>query len=88
MAYKGQRVCGMNPGKGKTFSLLQDMQTGSGAHPASYSMGITRVLSQGQSRSGMKLTIHLHLVPRSRISAAKPVPSLHGQRYIIIIIID
>jgi len=36
----------MNPGRGKTFSLLQDMQTASGAHPA-YSMGITRAKAGG-----------------------------------------
>jgi len=71
----------MNPGRGKTFSLLQDMQTGSGAHPASYSMGTTRVLSQGPSSWGVKLTtqvknkwshiytppIHLHCMDRENI---------------------
>jgi len=78
----------MNPGRGKTFTLLQDIQTASGAHPASYLMGITRVLSHSQSRWGVKLTTHLHLVPRLRISAAILMPSLHRQGYIIIIIID
>lgn len=33
-------------------------------------MGTTRVLSQGLSSWGMKLTTHLHLVPRLRISGA------------------
>jgi len=37
----------MKPGRGKTFSLLQDMQSGSGAHPASYLMGITRAKAGG-----------------------------------------
>jgi len=60
----------MNPGRGKTFSLLQDMQTGSGAHPASYSMGTKKVLSHGPCNRGVKLTTHLHLVPRLRIGGA------------------
>jgi hypothetical protein len=37
---------GLNPGWGKRFSLLQNAQSGSVTHPASYSMG-TGVLSQG-----------------------------------------
>jgi hypothetical protein len=39
------------------------------AHPASYSVGTT-VLSQGSGSEGIKLTIHLHLVPRLRMSGA------------------
>ena len=78
MTYKGYTVCGRNPGRGKTFSLLHDMQTGSEAHPASYSVGITRVLSQGLSRWGVKLTTHLHLVLRLRISGAIPLLPLHA----------
>ena len=31
-------VQGLIPGKDMVFSLLQNFQTGSGAHPASYSM--------------------------------------------------
>jgi hypothetical protein len=42
---------------GQDFSPLHSVQTGSGAHPASCLMG---------SR-GMKLTAHLHLVPKSRM---------------------
>jgi hypothetical protein len=30
---------GSIPGRGKRFSLLHSVQTGSGAHPASYPMG-------------------------------------------------
>jgi hypothetical protein len=44
------------------FSLHHRVQNGSGAHPASYPMG-TR---------GVKLTTHLHLVPRSRMCGAIP----------------
>ena len=38
----------------RDFPLLQTVQTGSGAHPASYSMG-TGVLSRGAKRSGPKV---------------------------------
>jgi hypothetical protein len=37
---------GSNPGRVNRFSLLQNVQTGSGVHPPSYSMG-TRVLARG-----------------------------------------
>lgn len=47
-------------------------QCGSGAHPASYSVD-PMVLSCGQ-RPGVKLTSHLLLVPRFRISGAIPLP--------------
>jgi hypothetical protein len=40
----GWMVQDLNPVRGKGFSLLQNVQTGTGAHPASYSVG-TRVLS-------------------------------------------
>jgi len=42
-------------------SLLQNVQTGSWAHPASSSM-CTWVLSREQSGWGLKLSAHLHLV--------------------------
>jgi hypothetical protein len=58
---------GSFPDKDKRFfSLLHDVQTGSGVHPASYTVG-TRASFQKLSGRGMKLTTHLHLVPRSRI---------------------
>jgi hypothetical protein len=41
------------------------VQNGSGAHPASYPMG-TRGSFPGVKRPGVKLTTHLHLVPRSK----------------------
>jgi hypothetical protein len=56
------------------FSLHQRVQTGSGAHQASYPTG-TRALSLGVKRGrGVKLTTHLHLVPRSRMR--RDIPSL------------
>jgi hypothetical protein len=42
------------------FSLVHSIQTGSGVHPASYSMG-----SRGCFPGGVKLTTHLQPVPRS-----------------------
>jgi hypothetical protein len=50
--------------------LLQNVQTGTWAHPASYSMD-TEVLSRG-----VNLTAHLHLVPRLRMSGAVPLLTL------------
>jgi hypothetical protein len=49
-------------------SLLHHVQTGSGAHPASCPMG-TRGYFPGNKAAGsqgLKLTTHLHLVPRSK----------------------
>jgi len=37
-----------------------------GAHPASYTMGNRGSFPEGKSGRGVKLTTHLHLVPRSR----------------------
>jgi hypothetical protein len=63
------------------FSSSPCVQTGSGAHPASYPMG-TGVLSPGVKRSwGMTLTTHPHLVPRLSISrsyTSSPPMRLHG----------
>ena len=45
----------------RDFSVLQNAQTGFGAHPISYLMG-TDVLFWGLNGQGLKLTTHLHLV--------------------------
>jgi hypothetical protein len=47
------------PGRGKDFSLLQSVQTGSRADSASSPVSV-------QDRD-VKLTTHLYLVPRSRM---------------------
>jgi hypothetical protein len=49
------------------FLYTNTVQSGSAANTASYSMGVG-VLFLGQSGEGVKLTIHLHLVPRVRIN--------------------
>jgi hypothetical protein len=53
----------------RDFSLLQNVHTSSGVHPASSSVG-SRVLSKGKNSQGMKLTTHLYLVLMLRISGA------------------
>jgi hypothetical protein len=48
-----------------------DVQTGTGAHPASCAMGTGSFL--GQSGRGMTLTTHPLLAPRLRMSRATPL---------------
>jgi hypothetical protein len=50
---------------GNEFSVVHVVQTGSGAYPASYPMGIGDI-SLAQNGRVMKLTIHLQLVLSSR----------------------
>jgi hypothetical protein len=45
------------------FSLLHSVQTGSGAHPASYPMRTGVPFPGGLSGRGLKLNTHFHLVP-------------------------
>jgi hypothetical protein len=54
------------PASAGNFSLHHRVQNGSGAHPASYPMG-TRGSFPGSKAAGLvKLTTHLHLVPKSK----------------------
>jgi len=55
------------PLEATNISLLHNVQTGSGAHPTSYSMG-TGFISWEQTGGSVKLTTDLHLVPRLRMS--------------------
>jgi hypothetical protein len=50
------------------FSLHHRVQTGSGAHSASYQRG-----TRGSFPGSVKLTTHLHLVPRSRLGGNMPL---------------
>jgi hypothetical protein len=52
----------------RDFSIPRNAQTGSGAHPASYSIG-TGVLSRGSCGWGVKLTTHLPLAPSLKCGA-------------------
>jgi hypothetical protein len=54
------------PWKARNFSLFHIVQTGPGAHAASFPMGVGP-LSQGVKRSGREVHHSLHLVPRSRV---------------------
>jgi hypothetical protein len=70
-----------SPTEAEDFSSSLCVQTGSGAHPASYPMG-TGVYSLGVKRGrGVMLTTHPHLVPRlsmSRSYTSSPPLCLHG----------
>ena len=61
----------------KSLYLLQKKpQTACAAHPASYSM-VTGVLSRGYSGQGVKLTTHIHVALRLRMSEVGPLLLLH-----------
>jgi hypothetical protein len=73
----GWTVQDSNLTSSKRYSKLQNVQTGSTVHPASCSMG-TAVLSWGLNGQGVKLTTHLHLVTRLRMSGAIPLLPLYA----------
>jgi hypothetical protein len=52
---------------GSSSSLFLSVQTVSDTHPGSYLMGTGGLFPGKKSGLGMKLTSHLHLVPRSRM---------------------
>jgi hypothetical protein len=56
------------PARAKDFSCNLCVQTGSEAHPASYTMGTGGPFPEAKSGRGVTLTTHPHLVPRSRMS--------------------
>jgi hypothetical protein len=56
----------------RDFLFYKTVQTGSGAHSVFYSVG-TGVPSCGKDGRGAKLSTHLHLVPRLRMSVAIPL---------------
>jgi hypothetical protein len=60
------RQPGLDSRQKRGTSLHHRVQTGSGAHPASYPTG-TGGSFPGVKRRGVKLTTHLHLVPRLRM---------------------
>ena len=70
---------GMIPGRTNHFSLPWNVQTGSGAHPASYSMG-SGGCSPRIRRPGMNTTTHPNTVPGLRMNGVVPPPPtrLHG----------
>jgi hypothetical protein len=58
--------------------LLQNVQTGSGAHPASYALMAGDFCPRGKGTGTCKLTTYLHIVPRLRMSGATPLLLLHA----------
>jgi hypothetical protein len=63
---------GSIPDRDRKFSSHHRIQTGSGAHPASYPVGTGGSFSGGKAAGGVKLTAHLRLVLRSRMRGAIP----------------
>jgi hypothetical protein len=60
------------PVRARDFYLLRNIPTGSGAHWASYSMCTGLYFSRGKSDRGVKLTSHLHVVPRWNMKGVTP----------------
>jgi len=58
------------PRRGRGFSLFQNVQTGSGAHPSSYSVGTTSFFYEG--KEGGEGNHPPTLFPRLRVSGAVP----------------
>jgi len=56
------------------------VSTGSGAHPAYYSMGTRGSFPGSKAAQGEKLTIHLNLRPRSRMRGT--IPSLPQHAFV------
>jgi hypothetical protein len=73
---RGSRV--RFPAGARNFSLHHRLQNGSGPPPLQPpTQCVTGALSVGESGWGVKLTTHLHLVPKSRMSGAiPPLPQL------------
>jgi hypothetical protein len=57
-----------SPTEAKDFSSSHCVQTSSGAHPASCTMGIGGPLPGRKRGRGVTLTTHPHLMPRSRMN--------------------
>jgi hypothetical protein len=63
------------------FSLLHHVQTGSGAHPASYPMDTRGSFPGDKTAKAWIWPTHLHLVPRSRtFGAMPPLPNTSSRR--------
>jgi hypothetical protein len=64
--------------------ILECVQTNSGTHPGSYPMGSKGSFPGAKVAGVVKLTTHLHLVPRSRMHEAVPplpnMPPWHGSQ--------
>jgi hypothetical protein len=77
--YRAIRV--RSPAGAKDFSSNLCVQTGSGAHPASCTMGTEGPFPGAKRDRGVTLTTHPHLMSRSRMSrsyTSSPPKRLHG----------
>ena len=63
------------PGGTKTFSLLQHVKTGSGAHSAPYFLH-TEDLSRGQNLLGAEISTHIRVVLRFNVIEVMQLISL------------
>jgi hypothetical protein len=68
----GWMIGDSSPGTGWEFSLHHCVQTGSWAHLSSYPVGTRGPFPAGKAARMLKLTTHLHLVPKSRMHGAIP----------------
>jgi hypothetical protein len=59
-------------GRGSDFSLPHRVQTGSGAHPASYPMGTWDSFPGGKVAGAWNWPFHLYVVPSERMRGAIP----------------
>jgi hypothetical protein len=65
------------PGEARDFLFSKTVQTVYEAHPVSQTVG-SGVICRGRIGLGVRLTTHLHLVPRLRMTAIIPPFPLHS----------
>jgi hypothetical protein len=80
---KYRRFWFLFPRRERDFSLLRGVQNGFWAHTASHTMG-TEGSFPGENNQGVKMTIHLNLVLRSRMTKLY----FHSQIYLHGIVLD
>jgi len=74
---RDDQSCDRITARTRDLPLHQNVETGSGTHLTSYSVS-TVVLYWQLSGRGVKLTDHLHLMSRLRMSRGKPPILLHA----------
>ena len=70
---RGERSGVRLPTGSRGFSLHQNVQTGSRAHEAFHLRGTERFFSHRGIGWDVKVTTHLHLVPRLRMGGVMPL---------------
>jgi hypothetical protein len=64
------------------FYFSSNLQTGSGAHPASYTIGIGGPFPGPKRGRSLTLPTHSHLVPRSRMNRSYTSSSPKRQHFV------